>query len=211
MISSGVVSGYSSTIIKQAGFTSKEALLLGMPSGAVAIIFATVAAFGIRYTSNRWAWLLVCTFPAILGAGLMSFAPKNNKGALLTGVYLVNAIMPSIVIIYQWTMANVAGQTKRAIASVIVSGGLAAGTIIGPQTFRKEDAPEYHTAKVILMVSQAAAAGLTVVLFLYYVRANRGKEKRQKEMADVGDVVDHLEDKFEDLTDRKNPNCRYVY
>ncbi|KAH7342983.1 putative MFS transporter [Rhexocercosporidium sp. MPI-PUGE-AT-0058] len=204
-ISSGVINAYSSTIIKQFGYTSKEAALLNMPSGLISFTFALLVGFGIRHTSNRWAWLLSCCFPAILGGALMSFAPKHNKPALLTGVYLVNAITPTIIILYQWTMCNVAGHTKRAVASVVVAGGFGAGSIIGPQTFRKEDAPEYHTAKVILMATQASAAGVTVVLFGYYVWANRGKERRERKLVAEGVVVDGTEDTWGNLTDRKNP------
>lgn len=141
----------------------------------------------------------------------MSFASKDNKPALLTGVYLVNAITPTIIIIYQWTMCNVAGHTKRAVAAVVVAGGFGAGSIIGPQTFRKEDAPNYHTAKVILMATQASAAGVTVGLFAYYVWANRVKERRSRKLEAEGVAVDATEDTWGNLTDKENPEFRYVY
>ncbi|KAH6723929.1 putative MFS transporter [Leptodontidium sp. MPI-SDFR-AT-0119] len=210
-ISSGVINAYSSTIIKQFGYTSKEAALLNMPSGLISFVFALLVAFGVRHTSHRWAWLLSCCIPAILGGALMSFASKDNKPALLTGVYLVNAITPTIIIIYQWTMCNVAGHTKRAVAAVVVAGGFGAGSIIGPQTFRKEDAPNYHTAKVILMATQASAAGVTVGLFAYYVWANRVKERRSRKLEAEGVAVDATEDTWGNLTDKENPEFRYVY
>ncbi|PVH89934.1 MFS general substrate transporter [Cadophora sp. DSE1049] len=210
-ISSGVITAYSSTIIRQFGYTSKEAALLNMPSGLVSFIFALLAGVGVRHASHRWAWLLACCLPAILGGGLMSYAPKDNKGALLTGVYLVNAITPTIIIIYQWAMCNVAGHTKRAIAAVVVAGGFGAGSIIGPQTFRAQDAPEYHTAKVILMATQASAAGMTVVLFGYYVWANKVKERRSRKLEAEGVAVNSTEDTWGNLTDKQNPEFRYVY
>jgi MFS-type transporter involved in bile tolerance (Atg22 family) len=60
--------------------------------------------YGIRYTSNRWAWLAACCVSGIIGGGLMSFAPSNGRAALLAGTYLVNTITATLIIIYhgQW-------------------------------------------------------------------------------------------------------------
>lgn len=109
----------------------------------------------------------------------MSFAPAHNHAALLTGVYLVNAITPTLIIIYQWTMSNVAGHTKRVVASALIAGSFSVGNIIGPQTFQAKDAPEYHTAKVIVLATQASAAVVTGTLAAWYFWANRRKKAGQ--------------------------------
>lgn len=181
-ISSGVINSYSVTVIKQFGYTSKEAALLNMPTGAVSGLFTLLVGFGTRHTSHCWAWLILCCMSGVLGGGQMSYSPKSNKAALLTGVYLVNAVVPTPIIIYQLAMSNIAGHTKRAVSATIVAVFLGIGNIIGPQTFRAKDAPKYHSAKVIVLAVQSAAAAVTVVLFLYYVWANKQKERKQQNL-----------------------------
>jgi MFS-type transporter involved in bile tolerance (Atg22 family) len=167
--------------------------------------------YGIRYTSNRWAWLVVCCVPGIIGGGLMSFAPSNGHAALLAGIYLVNTITATLIIIYQWTMANVAGRTKRIVASALIAGSFSIGNIIGPQTFQAKDAPEYRPAKIIVLSTQAAGALLTVILYRYYVWANNQKRKQQIISESEGFEMNRAEGLLGDLTDKENLEFRYVY
>jgi 4-amino-4-deoxy-L-arabinose transferase-like glycosyltransferase len=180
-----------------------------MPSGIVSLASILIVGYGVRYTSNRWAWLVFCCVPGIIGGGLMSFAPSTNRAALLAGIYLVNAITATLIIIYQWTIANVAGGTKRVVASALISGSFSIGNIIGPQTFQAKDAPVYRPAKIIVLATQSAGAVITVVLFAYYVWANKQKDKKQSAMDQTD--ADSVTDKWGNLTDKENIRFRYVY
>ncbi|KAJ5747294.1 uncharacterized protein N7511_008990 [Penicillium nucicola] len=206
-VSSGVVTTYSSTLIAGFGFTGPISALLNTPGGIVSIFFTLLVGFGIRQTSHRWAWNVLCTIPGIIGGGLLSFLPKTNKAGVLIGIYLVNAIVATLPILYQWTMANCAGHTKRAFASALVAGSFSVGNIIGPQTFQAHDAPEYRPAKISVLATQAAAAVLSVVLFLYYKWSNRRKDETMGQVDET--LID--ETKWAGLTDKQNPSFRYVY
>lgn len=139
----------------------------------------------------------------------MSFASRN-KGAELTGIYLVNTITATLIIIYQWTASNVAGQTKRVIGVALISGSFSVGNIIGPQTFQVKDAPAYTPAKITVLATQAAGALIAFVLFLYYVWANKRKINAMSPVDDVslGLAEERL---WEDKTDLQNRTFRYVY
>lgn len=63
-VSSGVVTTYSATLIRNLGYVPKRAALMNMPSGVVSIFFTLLVGFGIRRTSNRWAWIIACIIPA---------------------------------------------------------------------------------------------------------------------------------------------------
>ncbi|KAJ5768780.1 hypothetical protein N7520_003339 [Penicillium odoratum] len=204
-ISSGVVTTYSATLIAGFGFSGPISALLNTPSGIVSIFFTLLVGFGIRRTSNRWAWNVLCCIPGIIGSALFSFLPKKNKAGILIGVYLVNAIVATLPILYQWTMANCAGHTKRAFASALIAGSFSVGNIIGPQTFQARDAPGYRPAKIIVLATQASAAVLTIVLFLYYCWENRRRDRRG---AVTEAIVDEV--KWSGLTDKDNPQFRYV-
>ncbi|KAL8677734.1 MAG: hypothetical protein Q9186_005869 [Xanthomendoza sp. 1 TL-2023] len=208
-ISSGVITTYSATLIRNFGYKPPKAALLNMPSGLVSIASTLVVGYGIRHTSNRWAWIAGCCIPGMLGGGLMSFA-TGTKAGQLAGIYLVNTITATLIVIYQWTGSNIAGQTKRVISVALISGSFSVGNIIGPQTFQAKDAPKFIPAKITVLATQAAAALIAVVLFLYYVWANKRKGAAPAIVEDVGmdGQEEHL---WDDKTDKQNPTFRYVY
>ncbi|KAJ5689814.1 hypothetical protein N7462_004206 [Penicillium macrosclerotiorum] len=206
-VSSGVVTTYSSTLISGFGFSGPVSALLNTPSGIVSIFFTLLVGYGIRKTSHRWAWNVLCTIPGIIGGGLLSFLPKSNTAGVLIGIYLVNAIVATLPILYQWTMTNCAGHTKRAFASALVAGSFSVGNIIGPQTFQARDAPEYQPAKIAVLATQAAAAVISVVLFFYYLWQNRRRDQARGTVDEA--MVD--ETKWAGLTDQENPSFRYAY
>lgn len=143
----------------------------------------------------------------------MSFLPPSNRAGRLAGLYLVNAVVAPLAVFYQWTAANVAGATKRAFSAAMISGAFSVGNILGPQTFRARDAPDYRPAKLAVMGTLAGCAATTVVLFLYYFYSNRRREIGLRSSG--GEVVgeeSYLEQKvWTDLTDRENRLFRYTY
>jgi nitrogen regulatory protein PII-like uncharacterized protein len=126
---------------------------------------------------------------------------------VLAGIYLVNAIVAPTPVIYHWVAANCAGYTKRAFASAAVAGFFCVG--IGPQTFQARDAPEYRSAKISVLATQTAAAVLAVVLFAYYVKENRRRERLQNSSGGEDQISD--EAAWGGLTDKENKSFRYVY
>ena len=216
-ISSGVVTTYSATLIKNIGYKPTTAALLNMPSGLVSLFFTILVGIGVRKKSHRWAWLAACCVPGILGGGLLSFLPSSkghaNKAGLLAGIYLVNAVVATLIIIYQWTASNVAGHTKRVFAMALISGSFSVGNIIGPQTFKARDAPQFIPAKITVLATQGAGAVVAFVLFGYYWRENRRRDRQEREMAAEGTMwgVQGGRSKWENLTDKERHDFRYVY
>ncbi|KAK3301752.1 major facilitator superfamily domain-containing protein [Chaetomium strumarium] len=205
-VSSGVVTTYSSTLIRNLKYDPKQAALMNTPSGAISIFFTLFVGFGIRLQSHRWAFILACIIPAIIGGALMSFLPTSNKAGCLAGIYLVNAVVAPLAIFYNWVMANVSGGTKRAFAAAIISGSFSLGNIIGPQTFQAKDAPDYRPAKIAVMGTQAGCALTTFLLFLYYVWQNK-KRTSERENEDVF----MNPEAWANSTDRENKSFRYAY
>jgi hypothetical protein len=60
-MSSGLTGTYSTTLIHDMGFNNRKAALLNMPTGAFGIVANLIVGFGIRKTSNRWAWAVGLT------------------------------------------------------------------------------------------------------------------------------------------------------
>ena len=212
-ISSGVVTTYSAQLIKNIGYTSPQAALLNMPSGIISIFATLMVGYGVRLipSGNRWSWVVACCIPGILGGALMSFLPSGksnaNRSGLLAGIYLINFVVATLVVLYQWTASNIAGSTKRSVSMALISGAFSVGNIVGPQTFRARDAPQYIPAKIIVLATQAAAAGFAVVLFGYYKYANAQKEKNKS----LQGQSSAEKSQWDNLTDKENAEFRYVY
>ncbi|OAA70534.1 Major facilitator superfamily domain, general substrate transporter [Cordyceps fumosorosea ARSEF 2679] len=206
-VSSGVVTTYSATLIRNLKYSPKQAALMNMPSGAVSIFFTLMVGFGIRHGSHRWAWIIACIIPAIIGGALMSFLPTSNRAGILAGIYLVNAVVAPLAVFYNWTVVNVAGATKRAFACAIIAGSFSLGNIIGPQTFQARDAPDFRPAKLAVMGTQAGCAFITFVLFLYYVFMNRRRADKSKQ----NEEAYQSPEVWANMTDKENPRFVYTY
>lgn len=181
---------------------------MNMPSGAVGCFFTLVVGFGIRRGSNRWAWVVLCAGSALIGGGLMSFLPSTNKAGVLAGIYLVNATIPALFVFYSWALSNVAGPTKRAFAAAIVSASFSLGNIIGPQTFRAQDAASgYRFAKIFAMGGQAVCIVFTLILVCYYWFMNRRRVDRSEETEKAYKSAEV----WHTVTDAKNKHFIYSY
>ncbi|PSK42967.1 High-affinity nicotinic acid transporter [Elsinoe australis] len=206
---SGVISTYSATLIRSFGFSPKSSALLNIPSGAVAIVWTLVSHLGARHTATRWLWIVFCCLPGLLGGALMSFAPASNRAALLTGVYLVNTVVPALPLAMQWAVANVAGMTKRPFTLSLLAAAFSVGNIIGPQTFQAKDAPGYLPAKITVLAVMAGGAVCAVLLGVYYGWENG---RRERSMDAVGGVEGEAREVelWRNVTDRENTEFRYV-
>lgn len=98
---------------------------------------------------------------------------------------------------------NIGGQTKKGITMTMVFIGWAVGNLIAPQIFQNSDAPRYLHGFVAHIVIYAVFVALVFLTRVILMARNRSKEQSLSE-------ISH-ELAFEDLTDRENPNFRYVY
>ena len=206
-VTSGVITTYSATLLATMGYSPELSALLNIGSGPVSITAAVGSGFAIRHASNRWAWIVALSTPGIIGGALMSFT--HSKGGILAGIYLVNTVTATLPIIYQWTAANVAGQTKRPLSMAFVSGAFSIGNIIGPQTFQARDAPEYLPAKIAVLAKLAGGAFVACVLFVYDCLVNRHRTRIAGRSDDVDSAT--VEEKWANLTDKQNAAFRYMY
>lgn len=78
------------------------------------------------------------------------------------------------------------------------------GNILGPLTFRNDDAPNYTPAKITIVAVEASVLCGVAVLLLFYRRENRRRDAE-------GEVVHQADVEFADLTDRQNRELRYKY
>jgi MFS family permease len=212
VLPSGVITSYSAILVRGFGYTSKQAALLNMPSGIVSIFATIVSTAAIIKGFPRWISIILILIPTILGAGLMSFIPKNNQAGNLAGIYLVNAIVATLALINTWVGGNVAGYTKKVCATALVSVSFGIANIIGPQTFQAKDAPQYLPAKITIFAAEGTAIVVVILLRLLYGARNRKAKEYMARSAQSGGHSETLPlgEESNDLTDLQNPEFIYV-
>jgi MFS family permease len=201
-IPSGVITTFSATLIAGFGYTPKQGALLNMPSGVVSIFATLLCTFAVQRGIARWIGIVALMVPTMIGAGLMSFLPKTNKGGVLAGIYLLNFDVAPLALIYALVGSNTQGYTKKIVSTTMVAIAFSLANIIGPQTFRTKEAPGYISAKITIFGVNGGCILVTIMLRLLYGYRNKKNAKCA--------VVEGM-DGDEDMTDMSNPAFKYVY
>lgn len=95
-----------------------------------------------RENSDPWCSLRdLISFGSLVGSILVQYGP--NQGSELFGLYLFIAYAAGFPISFSMIASNVAGFTKKSVASSMVFMAYTAGNIIGPFLFFADEAPEY--------------------------------------------------------------------
>lgn len=89
-IPSGGISTFGSLIVKSFGYTSFEAILFNIPFGAIQII----AIVGSAWVATKWQKkglvIAIASLLPIIGTIILLTVPREQKGVLLFGYYLVS-------------------------------------------------------------------------------------------------------------------------
>jgi len=135
---------------------------------------------------------------------------KAKQVGLLISYYIVLSFWAAQTLAMSMISRNVAGQTKKTVVVAANFISWATGNAIGPQVFLSTDAPRYFIAFSTHMGCYALLVVVIGYLRFELKRRNAAKE-RLAEMGVKGARDEHLVHAFEDLTDRENPNFRYIY
>ncbi|KAJ5093197.1 hypothetical protein N7456_009058 [Penicillium angulare] len=202
-VPNAAISSFTSLIIQNIGFTTKQTELLNIPNGAVSIVSILAASWVASRYDQRCLCVVASLLCGLLGGCLLAFSPKDMKGAQLAGNYLTQVTGSALPIMYSLAGANVAGHTKKVSMNAILLMSFCLGNILGPLTFRTEDEPNYVPAKIAIVVTISVAIVFSLLLRYYYIWENKRRDQRHE-----GDA--HRENsEFLDLTDRENREFRY--
>ncbi|CAI7570813.1 unnamed protein product [Penicillium crustosum] len=205
MIANGPQSTFQAIIVNGFGFTPLVSLLLLTPFG---FIIGTIQLVGpylaFKYKNVRTYIVITCQCLTIISSLLLWLLPRSELGGLLLGVYFLGSFGGAYVTLMIIQVANTAGYTKRAFTSAGIFIAYSVGNVIGPLMFMSDDAPRYISGWTIVVVTQSTAAVLTLLYRILCVRENNRRDK-----TGIMESYDHAFD--DDLTDRMNPQFRYVY
>lgn len=118
-VPNSAITSFTSILIRSFGYTSRTALLMNMPCGAVQIITTLSTAYWADRRTARMLPFAATLLPSIVGFALLvaysGTAEQNlsNKGPLLAGILLAQTFITGIAFLYSWSSSNVAGSSKR--------------------------------------------------------------------------------------------------
>ncbi|KAF7591561.1 hypothetical protein BBP40_001441 [Aspergillus hancockii] len=236
-IPSGGISTFGNLIIKSFGYGSFQTILFNIPFGVIQVL----AILGGGWLATRYErkGLVTVGFSMIAAVGtlLMLVVPREQKGVLLFGYYLVSCLAAVTPLVYAWEAQNTAGDTKRKCTSAVVLIGMCAGNVIGPQLYSTSQAPLYRPGLISNLILFVVVAVFAILINFYLIYLNRKHAQRRLELGKSARVVDEsmlskekagkameledanaipqperTEDKgFSDTTDLKNEDFIYVY
>ncbi|KAL1713487.1 major facilitator superfamily domain-containing protein, partial [Schizophyllum commune] len=130
-IPNGGISNFSTLILNGLGFDVLETSLLGIPQGALVCIYIGLGAYlNDRLPKNsRTLVCMLFMIPTIGGTLGFLLAPQNANVARLICYYLTGSYQASFVLGVSLITSNVAGQTKKQIASAMIWLGACVGNI----------------------------------------------------------------------------------
>lgn len=142
----------------------------------------------------------------IIGMLLIVCLPLSNNSGRLAGYYLTQTTATPFVALLSLIASNVAGYTKKTTVAAVYLMGYCIGNIIGPQTFRPQDAPRYKPAEITIIVCWFACLLDLVFIYWYYRKQNKKNERIR-----AAPEYKKLENQeFYDLTDKENHEFVYT-
>ncbi|KAF2196745.1 MFS allantoate transporter [Delitschia confertaspora ATCC 74209] len=210
----GGISNFGTIIIKGFGFSTLATTLMQVPYGVLIALFILSCVYLNDYFCNRlkrntrcWFILFYLT-PNIAGAFGLRYVPLDQHVVRLWCYYLTGPYNAAFVLVLSLAIGNTAGHTKKVVTNAFLFLGYCAGNIAGPFFFKAEQSPTYPLGMWSMIFCHLAEVVLVIAFALILSREN----KRRDRMREGGQAqLDIDETAFGDLTDRENPNFRYVY
>ncbi|KAI9276860.1 major facilitator superfamily domain-containing protein [Phascolomyces articulosus] len=202
----GCTSIFSTTIIKNMGFTNIQSILLNIPSGFSAMCLVLLAVYlSHRFNENNYvgAFMCIITFIAML---LLTVLPIG--GGMLAGILLATT-NPGSAIVLSVIGNNVSGYTKKVFYNGVYLVAYCLGNFTGPLMMIPDQAPRYIGGMVGFMVASAFSG----VLFLFarwtFVRDNRYRQQlhEQNKLPPPPSTING--ESVVDLTDREDLTFMY--
>ncbi|GES60726.1 MFS transporter [Aspergillus terreus] len=192
-IPSGGITTFGPLIVKSFGFDQFKTILFNIPFGAVQLVATMGGAWFATYIKMKGPVIALLCLPAIAGCVMLLQIPHDgaHKGALLAGYYIISVYPGITPLIYSWSAANTAGETKKKVTNGILLIGQCAGNVVGPNLYTTEEAPLYRRG----LLSNLALFCVLVVLcglnIAYLTLLNKKHEKTRVSMGKSAKVVDH--------------------
>ncbi|KAF9766018.1 hypothetical protein IL306_001610 [Fusarium sp. DS 682] len=207
-IPNGGLTTFGGLIIAGLGYSGVNASLLTMPTG----VMSTLAAFVFSLISAKWnkrrclTTMIACVVP-IIGTAVVVALPRSNLGGQMVGLYLLYSYFGPYVVGIGLAQANTAGHTKKTVVFAILYIGYAVGNLIGPQTFRAEQAPDYVGGVVAMIICYCICI---LLMAAYWAWASWQNKRNAAAMVEPSTEGSDAIESFGDKTDFEQEGFVYI-
>ncbi|KAF5023413.1 hypothetical protein F66182_4513 [Fusarium sp. NRRL 66182] len=191
-IPNGAHTTFSSLVMAGFGFSKLQVYLLNMPMGAILAFFALGSTYLCsRFDGYRTIIGACLSLISLTGSLLVRYGP--DQGSQLVGLWIFVAFAAGFPISLSMVASNVAGFTKKSVASAMMFKAYTAGNIIGPFLFFPSEAPDYSSG--FLATSICFGVSTLIMLLLRYtiLLENRRRDKLQQTNSPPRDEGEQLE------------------
>ncbi|OLN87698.1 putative transporter C757.13-like protein 2 [Colletotrichum chlorophyti] len=191
-VPSGGISTFDPLIIQSFGFDSFQTILFNIPFGFVQLV-ATIGGSWIATKIHKKGPVIAgLCLPPIAGCVMLMVLPTDasQKAARLAGYYLISVYPAISPLIYSWSAANTAGDTKRKCTSAALFIGQSVGNVVGPLLYKPADAPKYTRGLTSNLALYCVIVVLVIVTSLYLAFLNRSHSKRRVAMGKSAVIID---------------------
>lgn len=127
MMLTRITSDFQSLIIKGLGFSSRKAVLLGMPEGVVGTISTYSCSLAVWYLTKRWP-NVQSRVAVIVGGELIGMIasiflytlPLTEVGGRLACLWLAKFFLGPYIISLSLNVANISGHTKKITVQALI-------------------------------------------------------------------------------------------
>ncbi|CAK7896332.1 allantoate permease [[Candida] anglica] len=184
------------------GYAPQQSLLMQMPAGAVEIVGCIGLAYISTLVNSRMLLAFIGTGFTVMAQCFLAFGKQPELRMAGYSLYALGPI--GFICMLSVVASNVAGHTKKVTTNAIFLIGYCVGNLIGPQTFRAEQAPKYQGAKTTIVICGIISLVIIGAVWYAYIWENKKKDKINK-----ADYPKFENQEFADLTDKENVDFRY--
>ncbi|KZL65271.1 major facilitator superfamily transporter [Colletotrichum tofieldiae] len=190
-IPSGGISTFGPLIVKSFGFDSFQTILFNIPFGFVQLVSTVGGSWIATKIHKKGPVIAGLCVPPIVGCVMLMVLPTTGQqAARLVGYYLISVYPGITPLIYSWSAANTAGDTKRKCTSAFLFVGQSVGNVVGPLLYKPAEAPRYTRGLTSNLALYCVIVVLVVATSLYLVFLNRSHSKRRVAMGKSAVIVD---------------------
>ncbi|KAH0827737.1 putative transporter [Fonsecaea pedrosoi] len=207
---SGIVT-FAAIIVRGMGYSPIKTVVIGIPTGIIATVWQILLSIIQSYLPNtRCAFIAGGDMVTLASAVMLWKFDSDNRSGLLGAYYLFYTYWAPYVLATSLPMANTSGHSEKLTMNAVFFISYCVGCILGPQTFRSNDAPTYSRGFEGQMACFVVAiAAISAYGFLCYLE-NKRRDRQELGTASVSDS-NLTQTSFSDLTDFEKKEFRYTY
>ncbi|KAF7329110.1 MFS general substrate transporter [Mycena kentingensis (nom. inval.)] len=206
-IPNGVVSNFSSIIIKDMGFSTTKTTVLKSVGDITQIVALVIGGIiTLNFKNTRLLASSAANIICVTAAAVMAYLPRQHVWGRLVAFWLTNCQSVGFAAGLVMVSSNMGGYTHRTIASAVIFTAYCFGNVAGPFVVKQSQAPYYQDATAGLLAGYSIKLVCQLTLLTYMFLSNRRRDKKYG----PPDLPASKEAGMQDKTEYENKNFRYV-